>query len=102
MTEFQSMPIVRLEIESMKQTLMIAINQYLLNLDEQIKQAVEEACKPEKVQALLDEATARYLKEKVDEAVKYYLYVGEGKARILANIKQELEAELGSGPDTKA
>ena len=75
-------PIIRLEIEGMKHTIMHAMTQYLTQMDADIQAAVERACKPEHISALI-ETTAR---EQIAKAVKteiesFYSY-GRGRAAI--------------------
>jgi pyruvate/2-oxoglutarate dehydrogenase complex dihydrolipoamide dehydrogenase (E3) component len=75
-------PIIRLEIEGMKHTVMHAMTQYMYQMDADIKDAIERACRPEIILALI-EKTARQEIEKavVNEVEAFYRY-GEGHAVI--------------------
>lgn len=86
-------PIIRIEVETMKQVMFHAFQQQLLNLDEQFKLAVENACKPEKIQSILNQAANKYIREAVEEETKHYFLHGNGRKHIAELVKTQLEKE---------
>ena len=47
-----SNPIIKIEIEHLKHCMIQAFGEELVKIDETFKSAIEEACKPEKIQAM--------------------------------------------------
>lgn len=90
-----TMPVIRLEIEGMKHTIMHAMTQYMTQMDSDIQAAVERACKPENISALI-EATAR---EQIAKAVKYEIesFYSYGPGR--KAIKEAVIKTLGKDTD---
>ncbi len=86
-------PVIRIEVEAMKQTMFHAFHEQTLKLDEQFKLAIEDACKPEKIQSILTQAANKYIKEAVEDEVKSYFLFGDGRKHIAEQVKAKLEKE---------
>jgi hypothetical protein len=90
-------PIIKLEVETMRQAMHAAFSQQLIGLDEMFRVAVEDACNPEKVQKLLTEAANKYIREATKQATADYFMNGEGRKLIVAKVKERLK--LGENCD---
>lgn len=77
----------------MKQSMIHAFSQQMLNLDELFKVALDDACNPEKVQRILTEAANRYIKEALEIETQRYFMFGEGRKSISEKVKEKLDKE---------
>jgi len=77
----------------MRQCLLHAFSEELVKLDQQFRVAVEDACQPEKVQAVLTEAANKYMKQALEEETKSYFMYGDGQKSIAAKVKEKLDAQ---------
>jgi hypothetical protein len=75
-------PIIRLEIEGMKHTIMQAMTQYVAQMDSDIQAAVERACRPEVITVLIEETARREISKAVTDSVEAFYRYGEGHAVI--------------------
>lgn len=80
----------------MKQAMLHAFSEQILNLDQQFKAALDDACQPRKIQAILTEAANTYVKQAVQEEVQTYFQHGEGRKHVVAQVKMKLEAEMAA------
>lgn len=86
-------PLIRIEVETMRQSMIHAFSRQMLRLDEMFKEAINDACQPEKVQAILTEAANKYIQEALKlETERYFLY-GEGRKYISEKVKEKLDKE---------
>lgn len=88
-----TLPLIRIEVEAMKQSMVHAFSQQMLNLDELFKAALDDACQPEKVQNILTEAANKYIKEALDFETQRYFLFGEGRKAISEKVKEKLDKE---------
>lgn len=77
----------------MKQSMVHAFSQQMLNLDELFRAALDDACQPEKIQAVLTEAANKYVKEALETETKRYFMFGEGRKFIADKVKEKLDKE---------
>lgn len=89
-------PIIKIELEGMKQCMMHAFSEQLLNMDKAFQVAIEDACRPEKVQALMTDAANRYIAEAVQSETKAFFLYGEGRRLIAAKVLETLRQEEGA------
>lgn len=90
-------PIVRLEVESMRHAMQQAFSSHLLEMDGMFQQAIEQACRPEHVQAVLNEAAERFLREAVSAEMKAFFNHGPGREEVKQLVARAL---LRTGPTT--
>lgn len=88
------LPLIRIEVERMKHTMLHAFNQQTLRLDMMFKEALDDTCQPEKVQNILTEAANRFIKEALETETKNYFTYGEGRKFIANKVKEKLNEEL--------
>lgn len=86
-----SLPIIRLEVEGMRRQIVTALTEHQAEMDEMVKQAVEEATKPEHVKQVVRKEVSRTLDKVVQEEVQnFFRYDGEGRKVIAKAVKQKL------------
>ena len=88
-------PLIKIEVEHMRQSMIHAFSEHVLKMDGLFQHAITEACKPEVVQEIVDDAARRYLRQALDEEVKNYLTYGEGRKMVRAEVEKRLKADLG-------
>lgn len=71
-------PMIRLEIDHMKQCMIHAFTDFQMNQDTMFKRVIDETLKPEVVEAVLREATERHMKDAIEEATKSFFHYGAG------------------------
>ena len=79
----------------MKMCIQHAFDQQLLNLEGAFKEAVEQACAPERIQHLLNEAADKHIQEVIKEEVRSFFYNGEGRKAVKAAVEKRLSDDLG-------
>jgi hypothetical protein len=87
-------PLIRVEIENMRHSMVMAFSDYQLKMDEMFKTAVEEACEPTRIQMVLNEAAKRYLNEAIDKEVKaFFDYGSTGRKMVKELVEKKLREE---------
>jgi len=77
-----SVPIIRIEIEGMKHTIMHAMTQYIAQMDEDIQNAVERACKPEMIADIIEPTARQEISNAVTNEVEAFYKYGPGRTAI--------------------
>ncbi len=85
-----SIPLIRIEVESMRQSMIHAFSEQLVNMDQQFRAAVDDACNPQKVQTILTEAANKYFKQAVEEQTREYFLYGPGRNFIAEKVREKL------------
>lgn len=81
---------IKVELETMKQTMHHAFCEQLLNLDEQFQKAIEKACDPKAIQFLLNEAARTYIKQAMNEEVRWFFLNGPGRDVVKERVIKQL------------
>lgn len=92
------LPIIRLEVESMKRTIRVALTDYMVRMDQDVKQAIEDICTPEYVQGVLRDAVRNALAVGIREEVTNFFNYGEGRKIVAAAVRQKLLSEFTDTP----
>jgi hypothetical protein len=87
-------PIIKIEIEHMKHSLFHAFNEQMFSLDESFKAALDEATKPEKIQAIVNDAANKHIADAIEEEVRRYFCQGDGRKIIAEKVKEKLAEDL--------
>ncbi len=90
-------PIIRLELDHMKQTMLHMFSEKQLDLSEEVKRAMDRVCTQENIQAHVNEAARQVVESAVKDAVRHWwLTAPEGQALIKEEINRRMkeEAEL--------
>ena len=83
-------PIIRLEIERMKQTIYAALTEYELQFDAMLKEALDSYCTEENIQAIVNITTQDTLNRVIKEEVRTFYEHGKGREIIKEAIVKRL------------
>lgn len=89
-----TIPIIRLEIEGFKHTLVNAFSKHLIGIDDQVRKAVEQVCSPENIDRILVEHADKYIKQAIEEEMRSFFIKGEGRKLIREKVVEKLNSEL--------
>lgn len=79
----QSIPIIRLEVERMKETILQALPQHAAAMDASIQAAIEAYCTPENIDAVVRKVAMEALDAAVKEEVRnFFQYNGNGRKAV--------------------
>ena len=84
------MPIIKIEVETMKQAMHHAFSEQLLNIDKQFQEAVEKACDPKRIQHIIDSAAGEYISQVLKEETKWFFLNGPGREIIKERVAEKL------------
>lgn len=87
----RDVPIVKLELESMRHTLRTALLNHSALLNESIQNAVDAYCTPENLEHIIHLETNTVLTQVIKEEVKNWFTYGEGRKVIKAAVIERLE-----------
>lgn len=91
-----SIPVVRLEVEYMKHSILHAFADYQVQVDEQVKRAVDAACTPDNLQRILNAEVKQEIERAIKSEVEHFFRYGSGKdavrAAVLAVLDNDQEA----------
>ncbi len=83
-------PIIRLEVESLRHSMVMALSEYTLQLDADLQTAVAAFCTPTNLKRIIESEADRVLEQVIREQVKAWFTQGEGRAVIKAAVEQKL------------
>lgn len=86
-----SIPIIRIELEGMKHTLMAAMSQHLLEMDDLIQVQVDRVCTPENISSIVYEQAKTQIKNAIDDAVRTFYSYGDGQKAVKEAVFQALK-----------
>ena len=99
MTENMGIPIVRLEVESMRHTLVAAMTEHLAQMDTDFQAAINEACTSERVREALTLAVNREMCAAIENQVKDFFAYGVGYNMIRRMVGARLIQDLKKTPE---
>lgn len=88
-----NVPIIKIEIEGMKHTIMHAMTQYIAQMDEDIQNAIERACKPEIIATIIEETARKEISQAVANEVECFYKYGPGRTAIREAVVNSLLKE---------
>lgn len=86
-----SIPVIRLEVERMKHSILAAFSEYQGKLDADLVAAVEAYCAPENIQAVIAREVQRVLDNVIREEVERFYRYGHGREVVKEAIRKVLE-----------
>jgi predicted flavoprotein YhiN len=89
-----SVPMIRLEVEGMKTSIICALSEYTAQMDADIKKAVELACTPDRVKEVLYAAVGKELKNAIEDEIRNFFAYGNGRKAIKAAVEDKLTEEI--------
>lgn len=90
-------PLIQLNVEHMRYTMQQAFSQHLLDMDKMFQHAIEQACRPERVQAVLEDAAQRFLQEAVQQEIKNHFLYGPGREEVKQLVARALTKTQSQG-----
>ena len=85
-----NLPIIKLEIEGIRNTLMVALKEQQLEMDEYIKKSVDDFCDPEKIKIFVQNAANKALADAIREEVKLFFWQGDGRKAVAEAVKTSI------------
>ena len=87
-------PIVKIEVEAMKETILHAMGERMLDFSAELKLALDRACAPDVIQDTIDKAAREAVTQTVDSAVRHWWATSEtAQALIQTAVTTRLEEE---------
>jgi len=91
--DFKPFPVIRLTIERMQESIVHALHERHLQLDQHVNNALEKFCSEGYIADLVETAARNAIAEAVkQETERYYLY-GDGRHAIHAAVARRLEEQ---------
>lgn len=92
-------PLVHLTVKGMEYSLLAAISEHCLELDEQMQQAVKAATEPAALQVMLNEVAEREIRAAVSQEVERFWRYGRGREVIKDTVAAKLDREFEQNRD---
>lgn len=87
-------PVIRLEVQHMKQTMIHAFGQQQLDISAEVKRALDRECHPDRIQEIVDRTAREAVNIAVSDAVKHWWLTSEaGQQLIKQAIAERMEEE---------
>jgi len=80
-------PIIRMEVEGIRRTMVMALTEHAAQMDEDIKNAVEAYCTPENISRIIHEAAYRALDSAIKDEVTTFFRCGPGRKAVAEAVK---------------
>ena len=85
-----SFPVVKLTLEGMQHAIMMAFNDHVLKMDDDVQNAVKEYCTPKNVNAIIAAEVKRRVDESIASRIESYFKYGEGSKLIDEIVKKSM------------
>lgn len=92
-----SVPIIRLELDRMKESILVALTERQFALDSQIKEALDRYLESSNVQAIVNEAVFKACDAIIKQETESFFLYGDGSRAIRSSIQQALNKDDKSG-----
>ena len=86
-----NMPIIRLEVDRMKHTLITALSDYQARLDSQLLASIEAYCTHDNIARVIDDQVRNTLDLIIREEVRNWFSYGAGRAFIRQAVQKRLD-----------
>lgn len=94
-------PIIRLEVERMKLNVLAALTDYAAKMDEEIKAAVEEACTPDKISAIVRQSASDAINATIEKEIDDFFRYGAGRAVVRQAVLETFEEKVRLSDEEK-
>lgn len=84
------MPLIRLEVDHMKYSMITALHNYSVQMDENIQKAIEEYCTQENLDRVIMDAAHKALDTAIKEEVRNFFWNGDGRSAVAASVRESL------------
>lgn len=87
-----NVPIIRLEVEGMKHTMLMALAEHTSKIDASVQQAIEEYCTDENINAIVKEEAKAALDNAVKEEVRnFFIRSNAGRQAVREAVIEHLD-----------
>lgn len=91
-----NIPIIKLEVQHMRQTVHAMLSEYTLSLSEEIKQALDRACTDEAIAAEIDKTVRQCVNEAVKEEIQsFFRWSNPGREAIREAVQAHMNEYWG-------
>lgn len=94
MSGMDGMPIIKLEIQGMKHTVMVALSEHHARISEEVQHALEQACSESNIRTIVALQVNAEVRKVMKEEIHYYFSIGEGRDAIREMARQRLSAAI--------
>jgi hypothetical protein len=96
------LPVIRLEIEGMKHEISHYMSEHVLQLDQDIRNAIEKFCTMENIQLTITAEVLKQLDIAISEEVRnFFTYHAEGRAKVREAVEKYLGKETWRDEQTR-
>lgn len=92
-------PIIRLELESMKHSIYAAFSEHAASMDLDIKASVEAFCTPGNPKGIIKDQVDRVLKAAIEDEIKSFYAYGDGRKIIREAVQKRLLEDIANSGD---
>jgi hypothetical protein len=86
-----NVPIIRLELDRMKYSIIAALNQHVLNIDDQVQKSIDQFATEENLGNIIQKIVREEINSAVTEEVqRFFRYSGLGRAAIREAVEQHM------------
>lgn len=89
-----NIPIIRIEIEHMKASLLTAITEHNVQMDEYVRLAIDKFCDPDNLKKIVNAVVDRELEQAIAEEVVRFFRHGNGRQAIVEAVQKRLDISL--------
>jgi hypothetical protein len=89
-----NVPVIRLELHGIKQTLLVALADHNAQIDADVRAAIDRFCEPTTLRETVMSAATSAIKRAVQEEVESFFKYGNGRAAIKAAVQQAMPSTL--------
>jgi hypothetical protein len=101
MAEF-NMPIIRLEVEGLKRTMLLALTEHAALIDKSLQQAVQDYCTDGHIDSIVRREAELQLDAALREEVRrFFLFNNPGRAAVRQAVTEALEQRYPDNPECK-
>lgn len=90
-----NIPVIKITIDHMRHSLLSAMSDYAVQLDEQIKLAVDDALQPDRIQKFLNDIARKEIDLAIEKCVSGYFRRGDGARAVESVVMQQLKEREG-------
>jgi hypothetical protein len=91
-----TVPVIRIEIERMRQTMSTMLSDQAALVDAELQAALDRFCQPDNIKRVVQEAAHAALKSALTSEISNFFHMGAGRRTLAAEVQQQL-AEMGLG-----
>lgn len=83
-------PIIRIEVENMKQSIAHAFTEMQLSMDANVRNALEKFCTPENIERVVNQQVEDTIKEVIQREIDTFFKIGPGRSVINEEVRRKM------------